>query len=152
MTPTELPTETASLLSDTGSDEAAVLSNGYRQKKVSARIIPERYIHRVLPLALSASVAMAATAATTVYGYAVIMCADPAHCKDDERGSYAGAVALAAGIANVCGILALGPLQDAIGFHPKAGLFFWLLSRAMSVAVLAVAGKLSSVIFDLFLV
>lgn len=112
-----------------------------RHRKVSVKVIPEQYISRVLPLALSASVGMAATAATTVYAYAVIMCANPSRCKDAEQSAYASAVALAAGIANVCGILTLGPLQDAIKFNPKAGLFFWLASRATSVAVLAVAGK-----------
>lgn len=85
---------------------------------------------------------MAATAATTVFAYAVILCEEPAHCRDDEKGSYAGAVALAAGIANVCGILALGPLQHAVQLNAKYGLFFWLMSRATSVAILALAGTI----------
>ena len=118
-----------------------------RHRQVSVNVIPEQYISRVLPLALSASVGMAATAATTVYAYAVIMCADPSHCRDAEQSSYAGAVALAAAIANVCGILTLGPLQDAIKLNPKAGLFFWLTSRATSVAVLAVAGQCLTSVF-----
>lgn len=105
------------------------------------RIVPDEYVHRVLTLSLSASVAMAATAATTVYAYAFIMCEDPLHCKDDEKGAYAGSVALATGIANICGILALGPLQEAIKSNAKVGLFFWLVSRGTSVAVLAIAGK-----------
>lgn len=104
------------------------------------RVVPDAYINRVLPLALSASMAMAATAATTVYAYAFILCDDPLHCKEQEQGRYAGAVALATGIANACGIMTLGPLREAVKHNPKFGMFFWLLCRATSVALLAVAG------------
>ncbi|GJC94038.1 hypothetical protein CH63R_04648 [Colletotrichum higginsianum IMI 349063] len=83
--------------------------------------------------------ATAATAATTIYAHAFIMCKDPSSCQGSERSAYAGAVALAAGIANVGGILTLGPLQSAVRSNAKMGLFFWLISRGTSVAVLALA-------------
>lgn len=104
-------------------------------------IVADGYIHRVLFLALSASLAMAATAATTVFAYAVILCEDPVHCKGKEVSTYSGAVALAAGTANICGILALVPLRYAVQLNAKYGLLFWLISRGMSVAILAVAGR-----------
>ncbi|KAI0114673.1 MFS general substrate transporter [Hypoxylon sp. NC0597] len=129
----------ATVREEAHSDETTPLTHDARPKNGTSRVIPDEYVHRVLFLALSASVAMAATAATTVYAYAVITCADPAHCKDDERGAYAGAVAVATGIANTCGILALGPLQEAVRSNPKAGLLFWLVSRATSIMVLAIA-------------
>lgn len=87
---------------------------------------------------------MAATAATEVYAYAVIICAVPTRCRDEEQRSYAGAVALATGIANVCGTLALGPLQGVMKANPKAGLLTWILCRAANVAILCIAGGLSS--------
>ncbi|OTA66118.1 MFS general substrate transporter [Hypoxylon sp. EC38] len=129
----------ATLGGEVHADETTPLNHGIRPKNSALKVIPDEYVHRVLFLALSASVAMAATAATTVYAYAVITCADPAHCKDDERGAYAGAVAVATGIANTCGILALGPLQEAVKSNPKAGLLFWLVSRATSIIILAIA-------------
>jgi hypothetical protein len=105
------------------------------------RTIPAAYAHRILPIALSASLGMAATAATTVFAYAAIVCADPSHCKAEEQGKYAGAVALATGVSNICGVLALGPLQSSLKGRLKLGLIFWLVSRATSVAVLAVGGE-----------
>lgn len=113
------------------SDDAGAISS----------IIPDDHINRVLPIALAAALAMAATSATTVYAYADIICADPAHCQKEEQSAYAGAVALATGIANVCGILALGPLHISMKSRLKGGLYFWLISRATSVATLAIAGK-----------
>lgn len=106
----------------------------------SIRVVPAAYVHRVLPLALAASVAMAATAATTIYAYAFILCQDPLHCDPDEQGRYAGSVALATGIANACAILTLGPLREAVKYNPKSGMFFWLVCRGCSVGILAVAG------------
>lgn len=50
------------------------------------------------------------------------MCKDPSKCQGKERGAYAGAVALAAGIANVGGILTLGPLQGVVEVQGKNGL------------------------------
>ncbi|POS71306.1 hypothetical protein DHEL01_v210296 [Diaporthe helianthi] len=72
------------------------------RRATSIRIVPDEYVHRVLFLSFSASVGMAATAATTVFAYALIMCEDPAHCQGEEKAAYAGAVALAVGIANLC--------------------------------------------------
>ncbi|GAB1319230.1 hypothetical protein MFIFM68171_09440 [Madurella fahalii] len=112
------------------------------KRLVTARdpvVIPASHVHRALPLALSVSLAMAATAATEVYAYAVIICADPTHCREYEQLSYAGAVALATGIANVCGTLALGPLQGVMKTNPKAGLLAWIVCRATNVAILCVA-------------
>ena len=103
--------------------------------------IPDSYIHRVLPIALTASLAMAATSATTIFAYADIVCADPAHCKNEEETAYASTVALATTVANVCGVLALGPLQLLMKGRPKVGLFSWLIFRGLSVGTLAIAGK-----------
>lgn len=104
-------------------------------------VVPKEYVHRVLFLALSAAVGMAATSATTVYAYGVIMCVDPAHCSKEEKGAFAGALAISTAIANVCGVVILGPLQHTIRFNPKLGLSIWLISRASSIGVLAVAGE-----------
>lgn len=104
-------------------------------------VVPKEHVHRVLFLALSAAVGMAATAATTVYAYGVIMCVNPAHCSEGEKGAFAGSLAISTAIANVCGVVILGPLQHTIRFNPKLGLSVWLISRASSIGVLAVAGE-----------
>lgn len=108
-----------------------------------AQAVPGAYVDvkRVLPLSLTLSLGMAATAATTVFAYAVIICADPAHCDaDQEKGAYSGAVAVATGIANLCGALVLGPLQAVVRLNLKAGLFAWIAARILSVCVLWIAG------------
>lgn len=110
------------------------------QTETSARIVPAESVHRVLPLALSASVAMAATAATSVYAYAVILCKDPTRCEDREQKAYAGAVAVATAIAHVCNVLALGPLQQLMAADAKSGLFFWIATRSLNAVMLCVAG------------
>lgn len=111
-----------------------------KNRSLQRQVVADEYVHRVLLLALSTSIAMAATAATTVFAYAVILCDDPTQCNGQEKGAYAGAVALAAGVANICGILALGPLQHAVQVNVKYGLMFWIMSRGTSVAVLALGG------------
>lgn len=120
---------------------AARVINHSDSSFLQAHVVSDEHVHRVLFLALSTSIAMAATAATTVFAYAVILCEDPQQCKNEEKSAYAGAVALAAGIANVCGILALGPLQYAVQLNVKYGLLFWITSRGTSVAILALAGR-----------
>ncbi|KAI1120235.1 MFS general substrate transporter [Nemania abortiva] len=131
------------------SDESTPLRPLLPSSESSVFIVPTPYVHRVLFLSFSASVAIAATAATTVYAYAFILCEEPTHCKDGEVASYAGASALATTIANGCGILALGPLQRIMRPRPKVGLYLWMVARASSVAVLAVAVKQKSIAFAL---
>src|SRR5689334_1185262 len=55
-----------------------------KPQTISTITIPDEYIGRVLVIALTASLGMAATAATTVYAYADIMCKDPLHCEEHE--------------------------------------------------------------------
>ena len=107
----------------------------------AAATISASYAHKILPIALSASLGMAATAATIVFAYTVVVCADPVHYNAKEQSKYVGAVAVATGVANTCGVLALGPLQLVMKGRPKVGLLFWLASRATSVAILAIGGE-----------
>jgi hypothetical protein len=95
----------------------------------------------VLPIALLAALAMAATAATTIYAYASLLCKDPTHCRDAERNVYAGAVAVATCVANVCAILALGSFEKLSKRNHKAGIATWLICRSLSVAALALGGQ-----------
>ena len=95
----------------------------------------------VLPIALLAALAMAATAATTVYAYASLLCKDPTHCHESERRAYAGTVAVATCIANVCGLLALGAFEKLSRRNRKLGLAAWLVCRSMSVGALALGGE-----------
>jgi len=62
----------------------------------------------VLPIALFAGLGMAATAASSVFSYATIICKDPVHCLESEKNRYAGSVALASTISSACGVLVLG--------------------------------------------
>ncbi|ETS77610.1 hypothetical protein PFICI_09672 [Pestalotiopsis fici W106-1] len=98
----------------------------------------EDTIARFLPIAFTASFAIAATSATTIYAYASITCADPARCQDEEQDRYAGVVALATTVANFFGVLAVGFLRPWTESHPKLGLYFWILCRATGIAILAV--------------
>ena len=94
--------------------------------------------HQILPLALFAALAMAATAATTIFAYASLLCKDPTHCRETERNVYAGAVAAATCIANLCSLLLLGTLERLSGKNHKAGLLLWFSLRCMSVVMLLV--------------
>ena len=58
----------------------------------------------VRPSALLAAVALATTAATEIFAYTALLCKDPTNCRDAEKTAYAGAVAIAVGIANVCAL------------------------------------------------
>lgn len=95
----------------------------------------------VLPIGLLSALAMAATAATTVYAYAYLTCKDATHCRDTERNRYAGSVAIAITIANVCALLAIGTMARVSERSHKTGLAIWIICRSMSVAVLAFGGE-----------
>lgn len=110
---------------------------------VQDHIVNERYISRILPIAFTAAFAIAATSATTVFAYASIVCADPAHCKEGEQDRYTGVVALATVVANTFGIIAVGVLRQWVESNPKSGLYFWLFCRALGIVILAVGGKKS---------
>ncbi len=93
---------------------------------------------QILPLALFAALAMAATAATTIFAYASLLCKDPTRCRKIERNVYAGAVAGATCIANLCGFLLLGTLERLSRKNHKAGMLLWFSLRSMSVVMLLV--------------
>ena len=95
-------------------------------------------VARVLPLAFLAAMAMAATAATSLFAYASLLCNTPTHCDDSEQHAYAGAVAMASFAANVCGLLILGPMETLSRRNHKAGLALWFGFRCMSVVMLVI--------------
>ena len=99
---------------------------------------------RVLPLAFLAAMAMAATAATSLFTYASLLCNTPTHCDDSEQHAYAGAVAMASFAANVCGLLVLGPMETLSRRNHKAGLALWFGFRCMSVVMLVIGCVYSS--------
>lgn len=99
-----------------------------------------RGLYLVLPVALFCSMGMAATSATTIFAYETLLCKDPRDCSPDEKERYSATVALSAAIANFCAIVALWLLPLLPQGNPKASLYFWLASRASSVAVLAIGG------------
>lgn len=84
---------------------------------------------------------MAATAATSVFAYAFLLCDIPTECKNSERSSYAGVVATAICIANVCGLLVLGSMENLSKRNHKIGILLWLLCRSLSIVVLALGGS-----------
>ena len=110
------------------------------QERQPKRSGEEAIGYAVLPIALLVALGMAATSATTIFAYADILCEDAAHCKGSEQSAYAGTVALATVVANVWGLLSIGPYEQLIKANRKAGLACWLLFRALSVAVLAFGG------------
>jgi hypothetical protein len=75
---------------------------------------PRNAAYRTLPLALLASLSMAATTATTIYAYADLLYEDPTACKNGEGGAYAAVVAIANGIAHAVAIMILRPLEQLI--------------------------------------
>ncbi|GIK05276.1 hypothetical protein Aspvir_009380 [Aspergillus viridinutans] len=101
--------------------------------------------YRTLPLALLASLGMAATTATTIYAYADLLCEDPTACKDGEQSAYAAVVAIASGIAHAVAIMILGPMEQLIQKHLRAGLLIWILCRATSVLCLVIGVFVRSV-------
>ena len=94
----------------------------------------------ILPIALLAALGMAATAATSIFAYASLLCKSPTHCQDSEQNRYAGSVALAATIANFCSLFVLGVLEHLSRTHRKAGLALWIVCRSLSVVALALGG------------
>ncbi|GFG11180.1 hypothetical protein IFM61392_06780 [Aspergillus lentulus] len=101
--------------------------------------------YRTLPLALLASLGMAATTATAIYAYADLLCEDPTACKDGEEGAYAAVVAIANGIAHAVAIMILGPVEQLIKKHIRAGLLIWIVCRATSVLCLVIGVSIRSV-------
>ena len=97
----------------------------------------------ILPLAFTSALAMAATAATSIFAYATLLCRIPTQCTDDERNVYAGGVAVSTAVANVCGLLAVGPLERLSGRSRRGGLGAWIVIRSMSVIALALGGTVS---------
>ncbi|KAK8170275.1 major facilitator superfamily domain-containing protein [Phyllosticta citribraziliensis] len=100
--------------------------------KTKTAEIPAGY--KAMPVSFLASCAMAATAASTVYAYAHILCHDASRCADKEKAAYASAVALATTIANVCGLVAVGIYQR---LPTRGALALWVGLRAGSVVVLS---------------
>ena len=137
-------------------EETALLSNGHEDGRNEARseishVTPSpvraaamsvtvKNPTIVFPIALLAALAMAATAATSVFAYATLLCEDPLRCRDSEQTAYAGAIAAATCVANVFGMLMLGVLEDMSKRNPRKGLVLWILCRSMSVVMLAAGG------------
>ena len=93
---------------------------------------------QILPLAFLASIAMAATAATSFFTYASLLCKRPTMCEHEEENKYAGAVAIASFVANVCGLLILRPLEKLSRHNHKGGIAVWFGVRSMSVVMLLI--------------
>ncbi|GFF57411.1 hypothetical protein IFM51744_09199 [Aspergillus udagawae] len=105
--------------------------------------------YRTLPLALLASLGMAATTATTIYAYADLLCEDPTACKNGEQNAYAAVVAIASGIAHAMAIMILGPTEQLIQKHLRAGLLIWIdFSLTMAVSIRSVTIAVSGRIFE----
>jgi hypothetical protein len=94
--------------------------------------------YKAMPVSFLASFAMAATAASTVYAYAHILCEDGSQCGDSEKAIYASAVAAASTIANVCGLMAVSVYER---LPTQMGLVVWVGLRAGSVVMLGVGGE-----------
>ncbi|KAF2259676.1 hypothetical protein CC78DRAFT_571696 [Lojkania enalia] len=133
------------IANDQVSSTVAIASAPCPNSRIKRRTIREENIPRVLPIAFAAAFAIAATSATEIFAYANIMCADPTHCKDKEQSRYAGVVAVATTIANVCGVVGIGILQQWIKPNPKLGLCIWLVCRGTGVAWLVVGMLLRSI-------
>lgn len=95
----------------------------------------------VLPVAFLAALAMSATAASSIFAYANLLCKIPTDCHESERNLYAGAVAVASCIANICGLVILGFLEKLSQNNNKVVLALWLWCRSMSVVMLALGGE-----------
>lgn len=132
--------EETSLLLESNADGGQSLAPAERNK----------LSHRILPVAFFAAFGTSSTAATTVSAYAYLCCDNPLHCNEQEHQAYARTVALGTVIANICGILALGPVAHFSTKHRSWGLLIWFLSRGMSIVLLLVAGKRSTVFWNFF--
>ncbi|PSN67017.1 MFS general substrate transporter [Corynespora cassiicola Philippines] len=120
------PAETASLLHREPESEPPSDTPLWRSKGIPAG-------YKAMPISFLASCAMAATAASTVYAYAHILCKDASQCASSEKAAYASAVAAATTIANVCGLLAVSVYER---LPTQTGLAVWVGLRAGSVVVL----------------
>jgi hypothetical protein len=109
-------------------------------QKATTSVLATRNAVSVLPIALFAALGMSATAATSIFAYASLLCKEPTHCQNQERNRYAASVALSVTIANVCSLLVLGPLEKLSRSHRKAGLALWIICRSFSVIMLALGG------------
>ncbi|KAI1653954.1 hypothetical protein F4813DRAFT_372597 [Daldinia decipiens] len=101
------------------------------------KVTTKEHVYYVLPIAFTAAFAISATSASTVYAYASILCTDPAHCEDNERNRYAGAVAIATTLSNSISIVAICLLRKWTKTNPKLGLCLWLTCRGLSLVVLS---------------
>lgn len=138
---TSSPTETTGLLA------ARELGHRFENQTVLSSKPPSDVVgdhsrdaspFKILPLALLAALAMGATAATTIFAYASLLCKDPARCRKSEQNVYAGAVAAATCAANICGLLLLGTLERLSKKNDRAGLALWFSLRSMSVVMLLI--------------
>ena len=124
------------------SEASALLSQSSRSQQHHdvAVEVPDNTDIVILPLAFTSALAMAATAATSIYAYATLLCKDSMNCSDSERNIYSGSVALATTIANICGLFAVGPLQRISERSRRVGLGLWIVVRSTSVIALALGG------------
>ncbi|KAG6988948.1 hypothetical protein G7Y79_00067g095630 [Physcia stellaris] len=97
----------------------------------------------------SSDVALATTAATSIYAYAKLLCDDPTHCEGLEQKNYAKAVAAAALVANISGLVVLGPLASISKKNDTVGLTLWLVIRMLSVLFLATGYRLGNILIAL---
>lgn len=142
---TEFPTETSRLLHEQEQERSRPVTDSAHAPGLltNPRVQSCKEISpvAVLPIALLAALALATTSATEIFAYADLLCKNPTHCHDDEKTNYARAVAMAVIIANVCALLALGPLAEICSKNHKICLTLWLVCRSMNVATLAFGGK-----------
>lgn len=97
--------------------------------------------YMVLPIAFFASLTMAVTNPSTLFVYATLLCKNPLVCQKKEEDHYSGTFAVSTAVTNLCGILVLGLLPILGRRGMKAPLYFWLVSRALSVVLLLLGGK-----------
>ena len=145
MTLQSLPSETAPLLPQQLAAQPSVDDGTNEEAVPSVDTSIDGTDIMFLPLALISALAMAATAATSIFVYATLLCKDPTACTDPESNVYAGEVALFTAIANVCGLLAVGPLERFSKRSRRGGLCLWIVIRSMSVVSLALGGMKSYV-------
>ena len=131
------PTENSSLLPP----NQAIVDSDFGTETHDKGVLS--YAIAVLPIALLSALAMAATAATAIHAYASLTCEEATHCKENEKNTYAGVVAIAMTIANLCALLALGIMAKVSKRSHKLGLAAWIVCRSVGVAVLALGGELS---------
>lgn len=137
----ELLYETEALLNNQTPD-SGLPKYGTQQipNAAAAQLAPGFAPALILPIPFLAAVGVAATAATTVFAYAFLLCKDPTKCRSHEQTAYATTVAAASLIGNISALAILGPMEKLVAKHRKSGLVLWLIFRSMSVVVLAFGG------------